>query len=226
MKESHHMRRTSIVVMAAGFAAALWAPRVTHAQPIETLTFSIEWENDVTPTNPTAKGAVWATISPNIGMQVQWNTLPGTGQVGVLMAFGQAVFDTLDVANSTTGTLTWSVPSNWDLSVAGTPDGNGGITQSKVGQIVQPNPSPNTQQKVKLLELAWTTGQFSPRLVEFVTQCTLGKVNIDVGLSVWPGENTAIVNGAGGFWVVPGPSPLWVMALVTVWPLWVRRRQP
>lgn len=201
---------------------------VANAQyPIETLTFSIEWENDVSPSNPMVKGAVWATISPDIGATVAWNTKPGTGQLGTLEAFASTIFNTSNVENGATGKLAWTVPTNYNVNgKIGTPDGNGGIHETNVGQFGPPvNTSPLIDQKVKLLDLTWVTSDFSARHVQYETQAIWAKVYLDVGLAVWVGENASIVNGSGGFWVVPAPS---VVALIA--PLLLvatkRRRTP
>ncbi len=212
--------------LSTSFVSAILASACSaHAQPIETLTFSIEWENDVTPTNPTAKGAVWATISPEIGAAVAWNTGAGKGQAATLLAFAFSLFDTINSKNGSTGTLAWTVPNKVNgPNKQGTPDGNGGITGTLSGQFAPPlNYDPILDQKVKLLGLAWTTNDFSSRSVEFATRVAWGKVYIEVpGISAWIGEGAVVADGSGGFLVVPVPPVLGVlMALVAA----ARRRR-
>ncbi len=202
-----------VLASALGFAYA--APGQTY--PKETLTYSVEWENAPSP-GVAAKGAVWATLSPDSGTKVLWANWQWPSE-GTLMAFASSIFNLANVQNATTGTLAWTVPTAFNIAgKPGTPDGNGGISQVNSGQFAFPtNPSPIVTQKVKLLDLAWSTDDFSfARFVEFQAKATSGKVYLDVGLAAWVGENCVKVDGSGGFWVVPSPSGWALMALAGV----------
>ncbi len=189
-----------------------------------TFTYSIEWENAPSPGVP-AKGAVYANCE-EIGKAIQWFTPPGTGQWGTAKAFASTIFNLVNMQNATTGELYWSVPPELDSAVnKGTSDGNGGITASQAGQFGPPvNTNPVVTKKVKVLNLSWTTTDFSTmRFVKWTTKATSGKVFLDVGLAAWVGQNVIKVDGSGGFWVVPAPSGLGLVGLAGV--VTTRRRR-
>ncbi len=200
--------RALAVLAVAGLAAA------TNAQPIETLTYSVEW--DLASISSGANtGGVYVTITPDIGTTTAWNTKPGTGQAGKLMAFASSIMNLLNTQNGTNGALTWSVPTDVNAAnLPGTDDGAGGIKLSQAGQFGPPvNPTPNTKQKVKILDLKWTLGVLGNYDVSYATQSTSGKVFLDVGLSAWVGENAVKVDGKGGFSVTPAPASLALLGL-------------
>ncbi len=185
-----------------------------------TLNYTIEWENAPSP-GVAAKGAVWATIDPEVGTAIQWLTPPGTGQLGPIKAFAATIFDVGNAQNATTGTLSWTLTKEFNsANKPGTPDGDGGIVAVYAGQfgpLVNPNPVVTT--KVKLLDLEWSTDDFSnPRFVEFTTKAAKGWVWLDVGLmsGYWVGQKCNLVDGSDGFWVVPAPSGLALMGLASV----------
>ncbi len=188
------------------------------------LTYTIEWDKGPQPGVP-ATGAVYATIDPEIGKSIQWFTPPGTGQLGTLKAFASSIFNFVNVQNGTTGTLSWTVPPEFNLAnKPGTPDGNGGILATNAGQFGPPiNTSPVVTNKVKLLNLAWLTTDFTMRTVEFKTKATSGKVFLDVGLAAWVGQNCELIDGSGSFLIMPTPSGLALVGIAGV--MAARRRR-
>lgn len=211
-----------VLSAAAGVCAALAG--VAMGQPIETMTYDVVWDLPQIAPGQTNTGHVMATISPDIGSKVAWNTPPGTGQAGTLMAIAGTFFDLLGAGMAGQGTLEWTVPS--DLNTFNTPGvagPNGGIVGVKTGQTCCVNPYPNTKQIVTLLDLAWTAPMDGPLgQVEYATSVSLGKVYIHVGLAAWVAENCVLNNGNGGFLVVPGPGGLVVLGLALCG---VRRRR-
>lgn len=200
--------RALAVLAVAGLAAA------TNAQPIETITYSVEWDQ-ASITGGSNTGAVYATITPDIGTTTAWNTKPGTGQAGKLMAFASTIGNLVNTANGLNGTLDWTVPTDVNAAnIKGTADGSGGIAGTQSGQFGPPvNPAPNTKQKVKILDLKWTLGVAGNYSVSWDFNATSSKVFLDVGLASWVGENAAKVSGKGGFNVTPAPASLALLGL-------------
>ncbi len=201
--------------MACVAGAALAGSALGQLTP--TFTYTIEWENAPLP-GVAAKGAVYSNCE-EIGKEIQWLTPPGTGQWGTAKAFASSVFSIVNVQNATTGWISWTVPAEFQASgKTGQSDGNGGIVGVNAGQISPPmNPNPVVAKKVKVLDLSWTTTDFSTmRFVEWTTKATSGKVYLDVGLAGWVGQNVIKVDGSGGFWVVPAPSGMALMGLAGV----------
>lgn len=207
-------------VMACGLAMVAGS---AVAQPLEALTFTIEWDKAVISHGETNTGKVVATITPQIGAVTAWNTVPGTGQVGTLEAFASTIFDLLGKSNATNGALAWTVPA--DVNAAnkpGTPGPDGGIVGTFAGQFSSA-PILNLNQAVTVLKLEWKesagTGVYD---VLFQSKMLTAKVFLDVGLSSWVGENCVKVDGQGGFSVVPGPGVMG--GLVVAFGLARRRR--
>ncbi len=192
-------------VFMAGLAVSLAS--AASGQLTAKLTYTIEWNSGPQP-GVAAKGAVYATIDPEIGKEIQWFTPPGTGQLGTLKAFASSIFNFVNVENGETGTLSWTVPASFNIAnKPGTPDGSGGILGVNAGQFGPPvNTNPVVTNKVKLLDLEWLTTDFTMRAVEFKTNATSGKVYLDIGLTAWVGQNAELVNGSGGFFIFPSPS--------------------
>jgi len=198
--------------------------------PVETVEFSIKWDQAVIAPGETATGGLWISITPDIGTQTQWNTPPyGQGQLGTLAAFATAGFGVTNILNGQTGSLAGhNLPI---FTLAGTlppsPDGQGGLTNTDAGQIGQPlNPSPITDQQIKILDLEWTTTDYTAREVWFEAKPAWAKVYLkDIpGLPIpnqWVGETAvAITMPASTFIVIPAPS---MLALVFITPLGRRR---
>jgi hypothetical protein len=208
-----HSTRTLMLV--SGIALAL-AAGAAHAQsgPTPEITFTIEWQGEVvSPSSPTIKGFVYADLYPDPGTIIYiQGPLPGKGQNGEVKTFASSILDLLNLQNGLTGTLNWTVPPEFGIAgLPGTPDGNGGITGSTAGQFGPPiNPNPVITGKAKVLELTWTTSDFTFRNVLFGTNAKSGKVFADVGLpnGAWIGASATILNGQGGFSVIPAPGLL------------------
>ncbi len=184
------------------------------AQAQETLTYVIEWAN-ASISQGSNTGAVYAILDPVVGTKTTWNTPPGTGQAGTIMAFASSIFNTTGVQNATKGTLAWTVPT--DVNAAnkkGTDDGAGGITGTNAGQFGPPvNTNPNVGNKVKLLDLTWTITTAGNYTVEYAIKSTSGKVFLDVGLASWVGENATRTDKGASFNVTPAPASLALLGL-------------
>jgi len=189
----------------------------TQAQPIESITFSIEWEKPSIQFGETNTAKVFATITPDIGTQTKWNTSPGKGQAGVLKAFASSVMDWKSVQNGAKGSIALDpnpvfLPMG-PIPIEPMPDGQGGFKGLPLGQVAFPlNPAPNTDQKVWLFDFHWTANlgpvPTSPYVVEYTTSALSAKVFLDIGTTspVWVGENAVKIDGQGGFTVVPAPG--------------------
>jgi hypothetical protein len=214
--------------LAAVASAAAIADTCTNAQPLETMTLSIEWDWPVISHGQTNTGKILATMSPKIGSTVAWNTPPGKGQPGILIAFMSASFDLQGISNALNGTLAWTIPAEFDIAnKPGVPDGEGGIKGTITGQFIgNPNPfPPNTNQTVTILELEWTESAGGDSYeVNFASKMLTAKVGLDVGLSSIVGENAVKIDGQGGFNVIPAPSAI-VLAPLAVAGLTRRRRR-
>lgn len=202
----------------------------SQAQPIEAITYSIEWDKPAIAPGEKNTATIWATVSPEIGAAVAWNSVPGTGQPGTLVAFALSTMDVLNVANATNGTLSWTVPSFWTMlgKPQGVPDGSGGIKNSNAGQypVGGPNPLPDLSQVVPVLKLAWVaSGSNGPYDVLFATKASLAKVYLDVNLASWVAEKTVLIDGQGGFTVTPAPSAIALAVPLLIGAGW-RRRKP
>ncbi len=220
-------RSVAAAVGVCGMAAAM-AGGGAGAQPLETITLSVEWEKAVIGPGETNVGHIVATVSPQIGSMVAWNTPPGTGQPGKLIAFASVIFDLQNAGNALNGALAWTVPSEFNIAnKPGTPDGNGGIKGTTAGQFVgNPNPNPNYNQQVTVLNLSWKeTSSVGAYDVLFATKLTSAKVGLDVGLPGYVGENCVKIDGQGGFLVVPGPGVWAAMLAVPCVVLGRRRRE-
>lgn len=172
--------------------------------------FAVVWEHAIL-SEGINKGAIYATIAPDIGTQLPWTTLPGTGQLGTLKAFAVAYLGIKSVQNGTTGTLAWTLASEFSVSnMPMTSEPGGGFYPYPAGQFGSPtSPNPNTKQTVKLYDLAWDPkGDYSPREVLWQTNSTASpKVFLDVGLSAWVGQYASAIHGLpAGFLVVPSPG--------------------
>ncbi len=210
-------RTLRIVASAALIAGA--AP-FAFAQPVESLSLTIEWAKPTILFGESNTAKVHATLGPDIGSGTKWNTPPGTGQPGVLKAFASTILDLPNLQNGQKGTLAWKMnPEFWEgvvEPIPPKPDGNGGLKDFNLGQFGPPlNPTPNTNQSVWLFDLTWTAdqGATAPFMVEYATKLVTAKVYLDVGLSNWVGENAAKIDGQGGFIVIPAPSILAMAAL-------------
>ncbi len=215
-------RSVAAAIGVCGLAAAMAA--TARAQPLETITLSVEWEKAVIGPGETNVGHVVATVSPKIGSMVAWNTPPGTGQLGKLIGFLSSIFDLQNAGNALNGTLAWTVPSEFNVAnKPGTPDGLGGINGTNAGQFLgNPNPNPNYSQQVTILNLTWKeTSGVGAYDVLFATKLISAKVGLDVGLSSYVPENAVKIDGQGGFGVVPGPG---VAMLAFAVPMLGRRR--
>lgn len=193
------------------------------AQPIETITYSIEWDSASVLTEAT--GSVYATITPDLETTTAWNTKPGVGQMATLMRFGASIMDLVNVKNGSLGTLTWTVPADLNVGVPGAPDGNGGIKSSHAGQFMPPTVTmPPAIQKVKILDLKWTLNEPAPMIfqVTYATKSTSAKVWLDAGLASYVGENAVKIDGKGSFQVIPAPASTAFLGLAM---LMTRRRR-
>lgn len=193
------------------------------AQPLETITYSIEWDSPSVLSVVT--GSVYASITPDLGTTTAWNTKPGVGQSATLMRFKSSILDFVNVKNGMLGTLTWTVPAELNVGVPGAPDGNGGIKSSQAGQFMPPTvPMPLPLQKVKVLELKWTLNEPSPVIfqVTFATKSSSAQVYLDAGLASYVGENAVKVDGEDSFEVIPAPRSAALVGLAT---LMTRRRR-
>lgn len=199
-------RYLASVVGIAAFAVC------SNAQPIESITYSVEWDGATVLPGGSNTGAVYATITPSIGSTTQWNTPPGTGQSGILKSFASSIINLVNTKGSNIdAVLTWTVPTEFNIAnKPGTSDGNNGILASQSGQFGLPsNPSPNTAQKVKILDLKWTLiSAMTIQPVEYTTQAVSSKVYLDVGLAAWVGENAVKIDGVGAFSAIPSPGAL------------------
>jgi hypothetical protein len=199
----------------------------SNAQAIESITYTIEWANGLVPVGGSNTGAVYATITPSIGSMTQWNTPPGNGESGILKAFASSIINLVNTKGSDIdAVLTWTVPAEFNLAnIPGTSDGNNGILGSQSGQFGPPaNSSPNTSQKVKVLDLKWTLlSAMTIEPVEYTTQALSSKVFLDVGLAAWVGENAAKIDTAGGFSALPSPAALPALLVMGLAVRWRRR---
>jgi hypothetical protein len=201
--------RALAVLAVAGLAT------VSNAQPIEALSYSVEWDFASINNGGTNTGGVYATITPDIGTQTAWNTVPGKGQAGILKAFASSIIALVNNLNGLNGNIAWTVPADMNLAnIPGVPDGLGGITNSQSGQFGPPtNPTPNLKQKVLILALSWTDTAGGNYSVDYGVKSSSGKVWLDVGLAAWVGENAVRTDGKGGFNVVPAPASLALLGL-------------
>lgn len=188
---------------------------MTFAQPVETLTFSIEWDKAVIAPGETNSGKVVATIGPELGTVTQWNSSPGTGQPGVLKALASLGLDFKNLSNGTNGSLSWKVNPDWwpGSGIPPTPDGQGGIAGIQFGQISPPlEPFPNLSAVIDVVTVKWTAAvspmPAMPYEVMYGTKALWAKVFLDIGLpsGQWVGENAVKIDGQGGFTVIPSPS--------------------
>ncbi len=222
------MNRAPVVGAIACLAASMGAARAAMAQPLESLTFSVEWEKAVIAPGETNTGQVLATVGPAIGATTAWNSPPGTGQLGAIKAFASTVFNLKNLQNGTNGLCYVTIPSEFNASTKPiSDDGNGGFVGLNTGQIAFPaNTNPNTNQTVAILNVAWKAAD-APGGYEviYATKSTSGKVFLDVGLAAWVGENAVRIDGQGGFAVIPAPPTI---AIIVPWLLAIgtRRRKP
>lgn len=226
------MRRSCLADGFGSALATLVGTACLHAQyPIETLTFSIEWDQPVIAPGQTNTGAIYATLGPEIGTITAWNSKPGNGEPGILMAFASTIFNFTGLQNSTEGKLAWTTAS--EFTTAGIPptsDGKEGFFAASLGQFGMPvNTSPNIKQKVKLVDVSWTASlsplPSEPYEVLYATKASSAKVFLEVGLIAWVGENAVKVDGQGGFAVTPAPATL-ALALPLALTTRRKRRQP
>jgi hypothetical protein len=198
------------------FALAAAAGMATVASAQEGMTFSIKWDKAVVNNGEVQTGSVWATFTPPIGSNTNWNTPPGSGQPGTVEAFASSQGHLLNILNGTAGTLAWTVPSAVNLAnKPGTPDGNGGISTTQAGQFGPPaNPTPLLDNPIKILDLMWTPSNYSAKTVTYKFDGTSAKLWLDVGLQAWVGENAIITDsGNTSFEVVPAPATLALLGL-------------
>jgi hypothetical protein len=170
-------------------------------------------------------GAVWAEFSPPIGSQAIWDTPPGSGQPSNVEAFAMSRGDLLNVLNGAPGLLQWSVPASLNIAnKPGTPDGNGGISKTQAGQFGAPaEPDPVLDNPIRILDLAWSSDDPTPRTVAFRFDCEITKIYLDYGLGGWVGDKWfAIDSPDTGFEVVPAPAA-WALVLLGL-PRQARRR--
>ncbi len=201
MARFHSIPRSALALTTLASASLAQGP---------TMEFSVVWEHTVL-TEGVNKGAIYATIAPDIGSQIPWTTPPGTGQLGTLKAFAVAHLGFKGVQNGTTGVLSWTLQSEFMISNKPmTSEPGGGFYPYPAGQFGLPvNPNPNTKQTVKLYDLAWDPkGDYSPREVLWQTSTPPNpKVFLDVGLGAWVGQYATPIHAPPeGFWVVPAPT--------------------
>ncbi len=222
MKRHRSTRTLACLVLGAGAAS------FAGAQPVESLTLTIEWDKPVIGPGETNTGKLLATVGPDLGTITAWNTKPGTGQAGTLKAFASAIFNFMGMENGLNGTFQWTIPAEFNISSKpGMMWPTGGAAGVNAGQFGHPaNPQPNVNQTVTLLQFKWSeTAGGGPYNVLFETELLSAKVYLDVGLAAWVGENAVKIDGEGGFMVIPAPS-----AIAFAVPLFLvagtRRRRP
>lgn len=224
MKREQASRVLALIALVAG------AGLVARAQyPIETITYSIEWEKAEIAPGETNTATVWATITPDIGTLCLWNPGGGgTGQAGILKSFASTIFDFVSVTNGDKGTITDAfVHKEFAITPDSiTPIGTTGV-KAKAGQFGFPtNPNPNVSQSVAVLSFTWKAGDAGEAYdVLYATKSISAKVYLDVGLAVWVGENAFKVDDQGGFTVTPAPSAI-SLVVPLLWVVGNRRRMP
>ncbi len=221
------MRTPRLHHAAASIAVIAGIASFARAQPLETLTLTIEWDKPTIGHGETNAGKLLATVGPEIGSVTAWNSAPGTGQAATLKAFGAAIFNFMGMENGLNGKFEWTIPTEFDPGSPGEPWPTGGAKGVNTGQVGPPtNPSPNVNQTVTLLKFKWTeSAGDGPYNVLFQTQLTAAKVPLDVGLPNWVAENAVKIDGQGGFTVIPTPA-IGAIGIPMLFAIVRRRRQP
>ncbi len=190
----------------------------SHAQvPVETLTYAVAWDKAEIAPGETNTGTIVPTIAPKLGTVTAWNSKPGNGEPGVLMALASLALDFKNLANGLNGTLSWKVNPAWWAGSGPPPsnDGQGGISGIFFGQFSPPvNPAPILDQVIEVATVKWTA-ETSPMPTEpyevvYGAKALWAKVFLDVGLpsGAWAGENAVTTDAQGGFVVIPAPATL------------------
>ncbi len=194
------------------------------AQPLESIDFTVVWDKAVIAPDETNTGHVIATIGPEIGSIVAWNTPPGTGQLGELRCFGWGKLDFVNKQHAELGKLSWAFPASFMVLGKGVPNGSGSVSGLEMKQSWN-FPSPNFGQSLAVVDVQWTAPAVTPTepyFVEYTTNIIFATAALDVGLSDWVHEKAVFTNGMGGFVVTPAPAGF---ALIGVAAGWVRRRR-
>lgn len=196
-------------------AASAGLASIATAQPIETINFALQWDQSVL-TSGVATGSVYAFITPELGTNVAWNSLPGKGQPATLLSFGASVIDLLNLQNGLSGGLGWTVPSDVNFAnIPGTPDGLGGIKGTTAMYMDGIIPNPNPPNPTKILDLVWDPqGDYSPRTVEYKVSPVTGKVflSLEANPTTKVGENAVLIGSQSSFQVIPAPAAAFVLA--------------
>ena len=203
------------LVAAAGLAS------VANAQ--EAISFKLYFSNNSINEGGTNKVMIDVAFAPPGGSTAKWDTPPGTGQTGTVIAFAAAVLDMLNKGNAQNGT--WSNLtlhgdySQGGLLSPGTPNAGGGIDKINMGQS---GPNPNIYNKdnpiVQIWAADWTGKAGFQGVVSLELNLSAGKtaktwLKVD-GVQVPVADNwTFLTNGTQSFAVVPAPASLALLGL-------------
>ena len=203
------------LVAAAGLAS------VANAQ--EAISFKLYFSNAQINEGGTNKVMIDVSFAPPGGSTAKWDTPPGTGQTGTVIAFAAAVLDMLNKGNAQNGT--WSNLtlhgdySQGGLLSPGTPNAGGGIDKINMGQS---GPNPNIYNKdnpiVQIWAADWTGKAGFQGVVSLELNLSAGKtaktwLKVD-GVQVPVADNwTFLTNGTQTFNVVPAPASLALLGL-------------
>jgi hypothetical protein len=191
------------------------------AQPVraqETITLDVRFADPILSPGEVQTIEVWATLAPGPGGTAIWNTNGGSGQQGVVLAFGYAQFDVRSVQNGSTGSF-----SNLALGAGlivepgfeGTPDTFGNVlgiraSQLILGPYVAANP-------MHLWTGTWTPSDYATRTVELTTLpfAPLG-VYLQVGGAIPVTDDWASINPSASFQIVPAPAGVSVFSMAAL----------
>jgi hypothetical protein len=189
------------LVAAAGLAS------VANAQ--EAISFKLYFSNNSINEGGTNKVMIDVSFAPPGGSTAKWDTPPGTGQTGTVIAFAAAVLDMLNKGNAQNGT--WSNLtlhgdySQGGLLSPGTPNAGGGIDKINMGQS---GPNPNNYNKdnpiVQIWAADWTGKAGFQGVVSLELNLAAGKtaktwLKVD-GVQVPVADNwTFLTNGTQSF---------------------------
>ncbi|MFM9997022.1 MAG: hypothetical protein ACKVU4_14620 [Phycisphaerales bacterium] len=200
---------------AIGVAAALVAPGAAHAQ--ETAQLIVGVSGIPIGGGTSVVVSVSAMYSPQAGMPAVWNTLGGSGQLGIVCGFADAVFSVL--AEPEPGVIgAWSFPQiGPGFSAFSSPGIINGNSVNGVAVATPAMPLFLTNNPVMLWTAMWTPSEFSaPGSVRISTDVlgipgqypdtvSLWLVNGQVG-PVWQRDAWPCTDGQNVITVVPAPS--------------------
>ena len=177
---------------------------VTSAQ--ETVRLEIAYEHNVLTPGQAQTISVFAHFEPGLGATVPWNTPPGTGQMGHVVAFAEAKFHLMNLGNAESGLFSNLALNPLLFGSIGATSSGGSVLGVHAYQWENLSTLANP---ILLWQATWTPTDYSARTVSLETSATSNPfIFLDIGLSSLAADEWTPLNVQRSFQIIPSPSTM------------------